>query len=106
MTREAPEAGLLDAAFARSERMVGRRIAGEYVLVPIMGRGADVDSIFTLNRVGAFVWERFDGKTRGRDIVRALAETFEVESERAAEDYCEFVRKLRSIHAVTEERAR
>jgi hypothetical protein len=93
---------ILGTCWTRSDRMVGRRIADEYVIVPIMGRGADVDSIFTLNRVGAFIWERLDGETRGDAAVAALAAEFEVEAERARKDYCAFLRKLQSINAVLE----
>jgi len=91
---------LLETPWSRSDRMVGRRIAGEYVIVPIMGRGADVDSIFTLNRVGAFIWERLDGVRRGPDVIQALGREFDVDEPRAQRDYCEFVRKLQSIGAV------
>jgi hypothetical protein len=97
---------VLQAAFTRSERMVGRRIAGEYVLVPIVGRGAEVDSIFTLNRVGAFIWEHLDGKTTGDQVIQELARTFDVDAGRARQDYCDFVQKLRSIRAIGEGDAR
>jgi hypothetical protein len=90
----------LNMAFIRSERIVGRRIAGEYVLVPIMGSGAEVDSIFTLNRVATFIWERLDGRATGADLVGALEKKFDVDAERARTDYCEFVEKLQSIRAV------
>ncbi|HXB57830.1 MAG TPA: PqqD family protein [Vicinamibacteria bacterium] len=86
--------------FARSERMVGRRIAEEYVLVPIVGRGADLDAIFNLNRVGAFIWERLDGRSSGEEIVRALVEDFDVDSLRAVADYRAFMVQLLSIEAV------
>ena len=87
MTRDSMTADLLRTAFTRSDRIVGRRIAGEYVLVPIVGRGADVDSIFTLNRVGTFIWEQLDGVKTGEQVVRALGEAFEVDAGRARQDY-------------------
>ena len=96
-----PSRDFLDTAFVRSERIVGRRIAGEYVLVPIMGSGAEVDSIFTLNRVAAFIWERLDGRATGAEVVGALEKKFDVDAERARADYREFVKKLQSIRAVT-----
>ena len=40
----------LDAVYRRSDRMVGRQIAEEHVLVPIVGSGAELDAIFTLNQ--------------------------------------------------------
>lgn len=91
----------LAKAFGRSERMVGRRIAGEYILVPLVGRGADIDSIFNLNRVGAFVWEKLDGRTPGATIVEAIVERFEVDREIAEADYLSFMKQLRAIKAVT-----
>jgi hypothetical protein len=106
MTRQSVARDLLEAAFSRSERMVGRRIAGEYVLVPIVGRGAEVDSIFTLNRVGAFIWEQLDGKRTGEDVVRALGRRFDVDAARAEQDYCDFVQKLQLIRAIGDGAAR
>jgi hypothetical protein len=90
----------LGDVFERSDRIVGRRLADEYVLVPIVGRGADVDSIFNLNRVGALIWERLDGRASGQDVVEAIVERFEVDASRAADDYAEFIEKLVSIEAV------
>lgn len=90
----------LARVFARAERMVGRKVAGEYILVPIVGRGADVDAIFNLNGVGAFIWESLDGKTKGDVIVQALVEQYEVSWAKAAEDYRSFIEKLLSIQAV------
>jgi hypothetical protein len=90
----------LSEVFVRSERIVGRKLAQEYVLVPIVGHGADVDSIFNLNAVGALIWEKLDGKNSGQDVVEAIVERFEVTAARAAADYAEFVEKLVSINAV------
>jgi hypothetical protein len=90
----------LARVFRRSERIVGRRISSEYVLVPVVGNGAELDAIYNLNRVGAFIWEQLDGATNGDAIVRAIVDTFEVEADRAAADYREFIEKLESIRAL------
>ena len=91
--------GLADV-YARSARIVGRRIAGEYVLVPLVTHGADLDAIFNLNAVGAFIWERLDGRTTGAAIVSALVDAFDVEEARAREDYVAFVAQLQGLQAV------
>ena len=88
------------AVFARSARIVGRRIAGEYVLVPLVTHGADLDAIYNLNAVGAFIWERLDGRTAGAQIVAALLESYDVEREQAEADYLEFVTRLGDLGAV------
>ena len=90
----------LDEAWARSPHMVGRRIGEEYVLVPLAGRGADLDSILNLNRVAAFVWEQLDGETSGSDVVAAVVERFDVERARAEQDYLELVDTLVEVGAV------
>jgi len=90
----------LREVFARSDRMVGRPIAGEYVLVPLVGRGADVDSILNLNRLGAFIWEALDGERTGAEVVDAIVARFEVETKEAARDYEEFIETLRDLKAV------
>jgi hypothetical protein len=92
----------LGEAWARSERMVGRRIGDEYVLVPLAGRGADLDSILNLNRVAAFVWERLDGEASGRDVVEAVLERFDVERAQAEQDYLELIDTLVEVGAVRE----
>jgi Coenzyme PQQ synthesis protein D (PqqD) len=89
-----------DTVFARSSRIVGRRIAGEYVLVPLVTHGADLDAIYNLNAVAAFIWERLDGRTAGAAIVAALTESFAVEVGRAEADYLEFVGRLQELGAV------
>ena len=90
----------LGEAYGRSPRVVGRRIGEEYVLVPLAGRGADLDSILNVNRVGAFIWEQLDGKRTGADIVAALVARFEVDRPEAEADYLDFLTKLRGLKAV------
>ena len=92
---------LLEETLGRSSQMISRQVAGEYLLVPLVGRGADLDSIFNLNPVGAFVWEKLDGRTSGAEIVDALVEHFLVDHETAESDYCGFIEELRSIGALT-----
>jgi len=86
--------------YRRSDRMVGRRIVDEFVLVPIVSRGADLDSIFNLNRLGAFIWERIDGVASGASLVKAIVRAFEVSEDQAAADYERFMSQLVSIKAV------
>lgn len=90
----------LDQAWARSPRMVSRTIGGQCVLVPIAERGADLDSIFNLNRVAAFVWENLDGKRTAADLVEAVVQRFEVDRERAEADTLELLETLQGIRAV------
>ena len=89
----------LGDVYAHSPRVVGRRIGDEFVLVPLAGRGADIDSILNLNKVGAFIWEHLDGTRTGTDVVQALVERFEVDPPQAEEDYLDFLTTLRGLKA-------
>jgi hypothetical protein len=90
----------LDVALVRSASVVGRKVAGEYVLVPLAGSAADIDSVYGLNAVGAFIWERLDGRRRGHDIVRSLEDAYVVDTTRATADYLDFVSSLLAVGAV------
>ena len=90
----------LEEIWTRSERMVGRRIGDEYVLVPLAGRGADLDSILNLSRVAAFVWEQLDGTRTGKAVVDAVVERFDVERERAEADTLELLDTLFELRAI------
>jgi hypothetical protein len=89
----------LDEVYRRSERMVGRRVADEFVLVPLARRGADLDSLYNLSAVGAYIWERLDGATTGRSIVQGMVAEFDVEDATAEQDYCDFLEELVSLGA-------
>ena len=90
----------LDDVYAHSTRVVGRRIGDEFVLVPLAGRGADIDDILNLNKVGAFIWEQLDGERDGAAVVAALVDRFEVERSDAEADYLAFLTQLRTLKAV------
>jgi hypothetical protein len=91
---------LLDQLLVRSQRMIGRNVAGEFILVPIVNRSADASVIYSLNGVGVFIWERLDGRQSGHDLVAAIVDTFEVTIDQARADYQAFVTQLTSVGAL------
>jgi hypothetical protein len=100
MANNAARQPSLDDVLVRSEDIVAREIAGECLLVPIARRGANLDAIYNLNRVAAFIWQRIDGRTPGHAIVSGVAQQFDVEPERAAADFAELASLLLSIGAI------
>jgi methyltransferase-like protein len=70
------------------------------VLVPLAGRGADLDSILNLNLVAAFIWEQLDGVRTGDVIVEAVVERFDVERARAEADTLELLDTLLELKAI------
>ena len=87
---------LKDAAvpFRKKGEFVTRSIAGETVVVPVRGQVGDLDAIYNLNEVGAFIWEQFDNWKSVTQVVDAVREEFEVESEQAERETAEFIAAL------------
>ncbi len=74
--------------------MVTRAIAGETLLVPVKGRLADMRRIYSLDPVGAFVWERLDGVRTLGDVAGMVAEAFDNAPENAGEEVLAFAGEL------------
>src|SRR5512136_120848 len=65
-----------DVRYQRTEEFVARTIAGETVLVPIYRQIGDLESIYTLNEVATFIWERLAEPATVAEIALALEEAF------------------------------
>jgi len=88
------ETDLLLQPFLPSPDVVARRVAGEYLLVPVRSGAAQMDYIFTANEVGSTIFLLLNGSRDGREIARQLSLQFAVEEERAQRDVVEFLRAL------------
>ncbi|NIM90448.1 MAG: PqqD family peptide modification chaperone [Candidatus Aminicenantes bacterium] len=84
----------LDKVYKKSDSIVSRKIADEYVLVPIKKNVGDLENIYTLNEVAARIWELIDGKRSVGDIQMRIYQEFEVTVEQAEKDVKEFLSKL------------
>ncbi|OPX33795.1 MAG: hypothetical protein B1H12_11235 [Desulfobacteraceae bacterium 4484_190.2] len=66
--------------FHRKDDIVTRQVAGETLLVPIYGDLANMERIFSLDPVAAFIWEQLDGEKSLEGIRDSLLNAFEVEN--------------------------
>jgi hypothetical protein len=92
----------LDKIYKKSDSVVSRKIANEFILIPIRQNVADLESIYTLNEVGARIWELMDGKMTMREIKEKIVEEFEVTAREAEKDIAEYLQQLEKIKAVVE----
>ena len=70
---------------------VFRDIGGNTILVPVSAGVSEMDSLFTLNEVGAIVWKGVEARSSVRDIVTAVLAEFEIEESAAQADVFEFL---------------
>jgi len=80
----------------KADGFVSRTIAEDVIIVPVRGGVGDLESIFTLNAVGASIWKLIDGQTSLQALGAALAREYEVSEAAAAADVQEFVELLLS----------
>jgi hypothetical protein len=89
-----------EARYERNPEFIFRKIVEELVLVPVRQNVADMDCIYTVNALGAFIWDKLDGPTTLADLQAAIVEEYDVEPEVAAADLREFMQELESAGAV------
>ena len=90
----------LDKVYNKSDSIVSRKIADEFILVPIRQNVGDLESIYTLNETGARIWELIDGKIKAGEIKEKLIEEFEVAPEEVEKDIVEHLMQLEEIKAI------
>ena len=90
----------LDKVYSKSDSIVSRKIADEFILVPIRQNVGDLESIYTLNETAARIWELIDGKMKVGEIKEKLIEEFEVTSEEAEKDLIEHLQQLEKMDGI------
>ena len=84
----------------RSPNIVARRIGGEVILVPIRSNASDLQSVYSLDEVGAFVWERIDGQRTFAGLVDAICDEYGLSRAEAERDLDGLVGHLEKIGAL------
>ena len=87
----------LNTVLSHSSSIVTRKTGNEYVLVPIADNIADMNSVYTLNETGAFLWEQLDGKRNLGEIISLLTNEYDIDEVTAENDVAEFVEKMRKF---------
>lgn len=82
---------------------VARRVSNEMVLVPISSDAASFEGIFTLNEVGARIWELVSEGHDAEGITAALCAEYEVAPEVAGQDVAELLGQLRQVNAILDD---
>ena len=87
--------------YQRTEAFVARAIAGETVLVPIRRQIGDLESIYTLNEVATFIWERLAEPATVAEIARALEDAFACDPAEMRKDLSAFLAEILDLGAIT-----
>ncbi|MEL7645735.1 MAG: PqqD family protein [Anaerolineaceae bacterium] len=88
--------------YHRNPDFIFRKIAEETVLVPLHKDVADMDCIYTLNGVGAFIWEQLDQPASLEDLQSAVLNEYAAEPEMLMNDLKTFLDAMTAIDAIRE----
>lgn len=78
-----------------SPSVVTRKTGEEYILVPVTGIIADMDSVYTLNETGAFIWELIDGKRSVGEIIELVTREYGIDGKSAGRDVLDFLTDMK-----------
>lgn len=90
--------------YQKSPDIVARQILNELILVPIRRKAGEIECLYTLNEVGARIWELIDGRRLVKEIRDLIVAEFEVTEAEAEADLLTLLAQLGEIGAITETR--
>jgi hypothetical protein len=91
----------LSSILSHSPSVVTTRTGNEYVLVPIANNIADMNSMYTLNETGAFIWELIDGKRTVGEIISELVKEFDIDNDTASADVISFIDDMKKYLVIS-----
>ena len=94
---------LLENRYRRSENVIFRKVADETIFVPIKGNVADLNFIYTLTEVAAFIWGKIDGRRRLIDIKETIMAEYDVCSDDTEKDLLELIGQLEEIGSISKD---
>jgi hypothetical protein len=89
-----------EARYERNPDYIFRKVVEEFILVPTHQNVADMDSIYTLNEVGAVIWEHLEQPRTQAELQAAMLEAYEAAPEVLLADLERFLAEMTTISAL------
>ena len=93
---------VLKSILSQSPSVVTRKTGNEYVLVPITNNIADMNSVFTLNETGAFIWEQINGIRNVGEIIDIVRSEYDIDKTTAEADVFSFIENMSKYLIINE----
>jgi hypothetical protein len=90
----------IEGYYERNPDFIFRKIVGEAVLVPIHQDVADMDCIYTLNHVAAFIWEHLEQPATLASLREAVLGEYAADPQMLAADLPHFLDEMTAIGAL------
>ncbi len=86
----------------RNSDFIFRKIVDEMVLVPIRQNVADLNAIFTLNEIGAFIWEKLGNPITLTELEEAILADYDADIQTVKRELEVFLHDMAEIGAINE----
>ena len=87
-------------SFIRNPDFIYRRIVDEIVLIPIHKNVSDMNSIYSLNEIGALLWDQMEQPASLEELSSLVKNTYDVDQQQAEEDIKTYLNELFEFGAV------
>jgi len=91
---------ILAQRFQKSPTMIFREIAETFILVPISHDVTDIEVLYELDGVAAYIWDQIDGEKDGHQILQQIVEKYDITPETARQDLVEYLEQLAVAQAI------
>lgn len=75
----------------KNPNIVSKIIDNDYLLIPIVNETMDMNNIYGISEVGAFIWDNIDGETTIKDLIKKVVSEYEIEEKIASNDVNDFI---------------
>lgn len=86
--------------YEKTQEIIERTVAGETILVPLRGKLVDMQKIFAVNPVGAYIWQQLDGQRTVADIGRQVCTVFDGDENEIRRDVRAFLKDLAAAELI------
>lgn len=83
---------MLNNVYIKVEGVVEKTLGDELVLVPLSDNVASMNEVFTLNEVGAFIYDNCNGENNLAAIIDKVLDNFNVTFDNASDDVKAFIK--------------
>lgn len=85
---------MLENTFIKQENLIAKKIGNECIIVPVVNDIVDMDSLYTLNEVGSFIWDNIDGSRKVEEIISSVITEFNIDKVTATNDVTQLMAEL------------
>lgn len=86
--------------YVKCANFVDKQVGDELILVPLANQVAHMGEVFTLNEVGAYIWQCLEIPLTLSQLVEKLTDAFDVDPDKARNDVEQFLEQTRAKNII------